>query len=787
MKNYLDLVPISAKAHRKTSRMTLFCIILSVFLISGIFGMADMFIRSQIIKTRKTDGDWHIALRGVTDGQAELIKMRPDVKYASRYGVKNFQTDKAYTINGKNVIICGCDPEWLTEMNTGVLKHGTFPESDSEALVTENAWKQLGLQEGGRVTVNTPDGRKLDFSVTGYVIDAIDMLKYDSYAIFLNTSALRTLLFPEKTGDNLEDFNSVLYVQFKGSLRIRNSIESLKNAYGLEDWQVNENIMLLGLLGQSGSSFMLAVYSAALVLAVLVMSAGILMISGSLNSSVRQRTEFFGMMRCIGASKAQVVRFVRREALNWCLFAVPAGILSATAAVWILCAALRHLSPEYFGEMPAFSISLPGAAAGAVIGTATVLFAAFSPAKRASRVSPVVAASGNSSDERPVRKAANTSACKIESALGIHHACASLRGFALIAGSFALSVILFLTFSVTVSFMNHAINRMRPWTPDLSFISSDYSNSVPAALLGEIERSPAVKRAYGRGFLREQPVLINGAESETDFMSCEKHQLSWMEDYLIGGAGDTMETVSKTPMTGLALYSENGGIKTGDTVSVKAGDSLFDIKIVGLLSQVPFDFAQVVVCSEDTFRQISGQADYTEIDVQLKRGASETDVDALRNLAGQNTDFSDQRMDNRNVRGTYYSFSLCIYGFLVLITLIAVFNVINSVSMSVSARMKQYGALRAIGLSSRQLIKMVFSEATAYAAAGCVFGIAIGLPLHYFVFSKLISQRWGDLWSVPFFEIGVISFIMAGAVLLSVCGPVKQISKMSIVENISAQ
>ena len=50
MKHFLDLIPISAKVHRKQNRMSILCIILSVFLVTTIFGMADMFIRSQILE-----------------------------------------------------------------------------------------------------------------------------------------------------------------------------------------------------------------------------------------------------------------------------------------------------------------------------------------------------------------------------------------------------------------------------------------------------------------------------------------------------------------------------------------------------------------------------------------------------------------------------------------------------------------------------------------------------------------------------------------------------------------
>ena len=47
MKSYLDLVPISAKVHRKQNRMSIICIVLAVFLVTAIFGMADMFIQTR--------------------------------------------------------------------------------------------------------------------------------------------------------------------------------------------------------------------------------------------------------------------------------------------------------------------------------------------------------------------------------------------------------------------------------------------------------------------------------------------------------------------------------------------------------------------------------------------------------------------------------------------------------------------------------------------------------------------------------------------------------------------
>lgn len=159
----------------------------------------------------------------------------------------------------------------------------------------------------------------------------------------------------------------------------------LKEDCALSDEQIYENVKLMGLYGQSGSSQMMQIYAVAAVLFVLVLTAGVMMIASSLNSNVAQRTEFFGLMRCIGATPKQVIRLVRKEALLWCRFAIPVGVGVGVVVIWILCAVLRILSPEYFAHMPAFGFSIPSIIAGILVGVLTVLLAARSPAKKPPR------------------------------------------------------------------------------------------------------------------------------------------------------------------------------------------------------------------------------------------------------------------------------------------------------------------------------------------------------------------------------------------------------------------
>lgn len=786
MKHFLDLIPISAKVHRKQNRMSILCIILSVFLVTTIFGMADMFIRSQILQAQRDDGSWHIGLRNISAENAALMAARPDIAVISPYGTLNFGANLGYTMGGKETVIFGSEEALVTKIFLDMLTEGAYPQAEGGALVTENAREMMGLHIGDEVTLNTPDGTSLHFQITGFVGNSSGLMRSDAYGLFLCMEDY-CAVYPGITEGEPSDFDITFYVQFSHTRDIQGNIKNLKSAFQLSDGQVAENTKLLGLLGQSRDSFMMFIYAAAGILFVLVMSAGILMIASSLNSNVAQRTEFFGLMRCIGATPKQVMRLVRKEALTWCRSAIPAGVAAGIVVIWVLCAILRYLSPGYFSEMPTFGLSIPSIVAGILVGLLTVLFAARFPAKRASKASPLAAVSGSAGDTRPVRSAANTRLTRVDTALGIHHAVSSRKNYLLMTGSFALSIVLFLSFSVTVDFMRHALTPLQPWTPDLSIVSPDRTCSVDSALLERLNEIPAVKAAYGRMFAYGVPISGSDAVQTADLISYDANQFGWAEDYLLEGS---LEAAQQAAGTGLVVKESDSTIKVGDTITIQAGGTLQEIEIVGILSDCPFSNAAgvgLIICSEDSFRQMTGLTDFTVIDIQLVRGVSDSEVSAIHQMVGTQYTFSDERLGNSSTRGIYYCFNLFIYGFLVLIALITIFNVVNSIAMSVASRTKQYGAFRAIGLSTRQLSKMVVAEACSYAASGIVAGTVLGMLSNHLLFGMLIGQKWGEAWSIPWSELGVILLIILLSITLAVHEPIKRIHNMSIVDTISAQ
>lgn len=77
---------------------------------------------------------------------------------------------------------------------------------------------------------------------------------------------------------------------------------------------------------------------------------------------------------------------MRLEALNWCKAAVPMGVILGVAISCGVCALLHYGIGGEFATMPVFALSPVGIICGVLVGIVTVLLAAQSPAKRASKV-----------------------------------------------------------------------------------------------------------------------------------------------------------------------------------------------------------------------------------------------------------------------------------------------------------------------------------------------------------------------------------------------------------------
>ena len=173
--------------------------------------------------------------------------------------------------------------------------------------------------------------------------------------------------------------------------------------------------------------------------------------------------------------------------------------------------------------------------------------------------------------------------------------------------------------------------------------------------------------------------------------------------------------------------------------------------------------------------------------MQFRPGAGSEDVAAVEALFDGGVSFQDQLSQVQQQRRLYYAFCVLIYGFLSIIVAITVFHIMNTINMGVTARARQYGFMRAIGMSGRQLTRMVTAEAAVYAVSGTLLGSAGGLWLHWFLYSSLITRIFGIPWEIPWPELGLIVVIILATTALAVRGPARRLRGMSIAENISTQ
>ena len=541
------------------------------------------------------------------------------------------------------------------------------------------------------------------------------------------------------------------------------------------------------------------IYAVAMFLALLVMAAAVLMISGSLNGNVLQRTEFFGMLRCLGATRGQILRYVRLEALCWCRTAVPAGLLAAAAAVCLVAALMKTAGPERLSCMPVWGVSLPGTCVGAALGVLTVLLSSRAPAKRAARVSPMEA----------VRTAGRVK-----------------KGYVLMSGAFALCIVLFLAFTTVADFLEHAL-LPPPWTPEFSVVSADNTGSIPRSAADAVLQMDGVKRVYGRMFVYNISMTAEktaeagrtpSGRKMANLISYEKNQFAWAEESLAEGsvkdvsenpgqvlyvappeeAGAEGAAETGTEEGGGAAAETNGGekagkasapqISVGDRLTLAIGGREQTVTVAGILSESPLarqEGTATLLVSERTFLELTGEEGYNILDIQFENGADRENVEAIKAYFTEGVTFEDSFDRMQAQKRLYRAMAILAWGFLAVIVGITVLHVGNTIRMNAESGKRQYGILRAMGLDSGQLFGMLAAQALSYAAGGCLMGWLLGIPVQRVLFLSLITSFWQDAWSLPLLPLAGITGIVLAASLLAVVRPFRSLMRMSVVDVIS--
>ena len=240
MKSYLSLIPISARVRRRQNRLTILCIVTAVFLVTAIFSVADMMLRTQTGRAAGKSGSWHLEVTGITPEQAAQLVGQPDVVRVGAGAVFNENGESAYRLNGKRVVLYGADADYVS-LNRAAAFAGTYPQAENEVLLGKTAARVLHVGSGDTVTLTLPDGTEKPLTVTG--VGGIDEDFYgEQYSIvdaYLPQEAFAALL--TANGEALPQTHYEL--EYTSAARAAKALPKLRSRYG--ETAVQENLQVM--------------------------------------------------------------------------------------------------------------------------------------------------------------------------------------------------------------------------------------------------------------------------------------------------------------------------------------------------------------------------------------------------------------------------------------------------------------------------------------------------------------------------------------------------------------
>lgn len=174
----------------------------------------------------------------------------------------------------------------------------------------------------------------------------------------------------------------------------------------------------------------------------------------------------------------------------------------------------------------------------------------------------------------------------------------------------------------------------------------------------------------------------------------------------------------------------------------------------------PFGIAQpyFVVVDGDRSTVASALAeDYPAVDVLSKSGWIDNQTAQVNQLLG------------------------LIYALLALSVVVALFGIVNTLTLSIQERIRELGLLRAVGATRKQVRRMVLLEAVITALLGAVLGAVLGFVLA----AGVVATLDGFTVSVPIGQIVGLVLLAAGLGVVAAIRPARRAAKLDVLRAIA--
>ncbi|CAM3167216.1 ABC transporter permease [Nocardioides dubius] len=690
------------------------------------------------------------------------------------------------------------------------LRSGRYPERAGEAVIDVNEAKRHRLEPGELLTVGTAP-TTVRVRVVGVVdtpsifVAAAVYLLWDDLAPWADQLSVDSVLWsqgtsPEAQLEQLTDWQPTATVELRDD-----HVEALKV-------EIDRGVDILALIG--------------LLFVAIAVCVAVLVIANTFAIIFAQRARDLALLRCVGATRGQLLRSVRLEALAIGATASLLGVGLGIAGGYGLVAAIDALSDSFTMGAIAWNPLWIGAAA--LLGTLTTVVAAWLPTRRVVRVRPLQALRPEAAQPITARAGALRLGCGVGLlllgsvalawAVREHQVEPMLAGgITVFAGVLALGPLL-------VPAVIRAIGRLlaplggapaRLATRN-AVRNPRRSASTTAALLIGVTLTSAVLTglATARGAVAEEmdrsdPVDVAITAGRAEPLSNE----------LIAAIGRQRDVLDVDALRGTTVRSpELGRIdvavagsqapRSSEPVSADDDTVLMPIDLIGeaglpervrlrtaqgsvlLRTEVGDGWGNIALVSATTLARLSAEPTIRAAWVRARDGADAEDLtgDLTALAASEDAAVASALSQRGYVDLQLTVLTAAIVGLLGISVLIALVGIAGTLGLSVLERTREHAMLRAVGLSRGGLRRLLGFEAALLSVTATVIGVALGLAFAWVAIRTVVTPAVpGVTMTWPVGQLVAVVAISAVAGLASCVLPARRAVRITPIAGLAQE
>ncbi|MBA2742542.1 MAG: ABC transporter permease, partial [Actinobacteria bacterium] len=279
---------------------------------------------------------------------------------------------------------------------------------------------------------------------------------------------------------------------------------------------------------------------------------------------------------------------------------------------------------------------------------------------------------------------------------------------------------------------------------------------------------------------------VNGDDSEVSGIEPDRildtYVFDWKQgdDEALSGLGTTGAIVTSN-------YAEDHDVALGDSLELlSATNRTAELEVVGVYEPPPFyPLLDSVTVSRQLFDRL--------YDRPLNRWtwanvSGDPTAETTRQLEESISGFPDSQVETREEwiqreDQDINEFLTFLYVLLTFSVFISVFGMINTLVLSVYERTREIGMLRAIGMTRRQIRRMIRQESVITA----LIGAAVGLPLGIFL-AALVNRALAEFdirFSIPWGQLIVLTIVAIVIGILAAIMPARRAAKLDPLQAIA--